>query len=158
MHPAPLVPRLPAPHKTYRGCLSAGERDRIDRGWGGGAYTCVSVCCAERGMARTHLPQYYCQSIIQGMPGTRLGTCSLHFNYRICPCLTASLCHCLPEIACVYLCMCLLASQLNAHSSCAWGGGEMCIFKLSNIPAMHILNTVLGLHIIDVKCFKTTLS
>lgn len=47
-----------------------------------------------------------------------LGTCSLRFNYRICPCLAASLCHCLPQIACMYIYACV---NMHHNISFTWG-------------------------------------
>lgn len=108
---------------------------------------CTCVCGVERGVEGTPSAPVLLSVHHSGECQARAsGTCSLRFNYRICPCLEASPCHCLPEIACVcvYLCMCLLASQLNAPTSCVRrrggrGGGArvfVCVLKLSNILAI----------------------
>lgn len=114
-------PPLP-PHQTYRGYLSAGERDRIDQGEG--VYMCACVCGVERGVERTHLPRYYCQSIIQGN-ARRAPRGRVHYALTTGSVLVSQpprVIVCPRLRVCVYLCICLLASQLNAPSSCVWEG------------------------------------
>lgn len=89
------------------------------------------MCGVERGVEGTHLPRYYCQSIIQGN-ARRAPRGRVHYALTTGSVLVSQpprVIVCLRLRVCVYLCMCLLASQLNAPNSCAWEGGEGgCVF------------------------------
>lgn len=121
------------------------------------------MCGVERGVEGTHLPRYYCQSIIQGN-ARRAPRGRVHYALTTGSVLVSQpprVIVCLRLRVCVYLCMCLLASQLNAPSSCVWGGvgGCLCVLKLRNILAIHTLDTVPGFATVGVfKFLKTTLS
>lgn len=84
-------------------------------------FVCVCVCCVERGVQRTHLPPYYCQSIIQGnarlVPWGRV-------HYAL---TTGSVLVLQPPrvIVCLRLHVCIfmhVSSQPNARSSLDEGG------------------------------------
>lgn len=118
----PFTPYL---HIKPTGGISAGER-----GSRGRMCTCVFVCVrgAEQGVERTHLPRYYCQSIIQGN-ARRAPRGRVHYALTTGSVLVSQpprVIVCLRLRVCVYLCMCLLASQLNAPSSCVWWG--VCVY------------------------------
>ena len=107
--------------------------------------TCV--CGVERGVEGTPSAPVLLSVHHSGECQARAsGTCSLRFNYRICPCLEASPCHCLPEIACVCVCIFMHVSACITiectHFLCTAAGQEgrgavfVCVLKLSNILAI----------------------